>query len=221
MKKAPAVPKLIARFKKQEVTRTTSLVFCEKSTGVAQFEVGYGFDLDSDIERTASLLAMQCLVRGCEPCDYAILVPAEKAVAGRVTERAKELLDAGVALANPVLSPRQMEILRAVARNSANKEIAGKFNITVRTVKFHVSTLLSKFGVDNRVELAQKAARFLRPAGAAGESLEAHPPIQRRGRELLDSITFEQNKTENLTSHNASSALNNAIRSRGGVVSAR
>jgi len=191
LKKPPAVPKLIARFKRQDATRTTSLVFCEKSTGVARFEVGYGSDLDSDIERTASLLAIQCLVRGCEPSDYAILAPAEKALAGRVTNRAKQLLDAGMALANPLLSPRQTEILRAVVCHRSNKEIADKFNISVRTVKFHVSTLLNKFDVDNRVELARKAASVLRPGGATGESFEAHELASGDRRERLGPITFD------------------------------
>jgi DNA-binding CsgD family transcriptional regulator len=189
-----ALPKLIARFsKKQDPTRATSLVFCEKSTGVAQFEAGYGADLDSDIERMASLLAMQCLVRCCEPRDYAILVPAEKTLAGRVISRAKELLTAGMAVANPVpLSPRQTEILRAVVRHDANKEIAAKFNITVRTVKFHISTLLNKFGVNNRVELARKASVVLRSEGVASESLEAEEPVQSHRRETLNPIALNQ-----------------------------
>ncbi len=191
MKKAPAVPKFIARFKKQDASRAASLVFCEKSTGVARFEVGYGSELESDIERTASLLAIQCLVRGCEPCDYAILIPAEKALAVRVTGRAKELLDAGMALAKPALSPRQTEILRAVVGHSSNKEIAAKLNITVRTVKFHVSALLNKFDVDNRVELARKAASVLRSGGTTGDSFEAHESAFRDRREPWGPITFD------------------------------
>jgi predicted ArsR family transcriptional regulator len=47
--------------------------------------------------------------------------------------------------------------------NRANKEIASRLNITVRTVKFHVSSLLSKFGVETRAELARRAAGFMRP----------------------------------------------------------
>jgi DNA-binding NarL/FixJ family response regulator len=37
--------------------------------------------------------------------------------------------------------------------NLANKEIASRFNISERTVKFHVSNLLSKFGVRRRADL--------------------------------------------------------------------
>lgn len=193
MKKAAALPKLIAGFKKEEASRANSLVFCEKFTGVAQFEAECGSDLDSNIERMASMLAMQCLVRGSDPCDYVVLVPAEQKLAGRVTDRAKQLLDAGMAAASPVpLSPRQQEILHAVARNSANKEIAAKFNITVRTVKFHISTLLNKFGVDNRVDLARKAAGVLRSQGAITQASDPEEPASTERQRNLASSPVER-----------------------------
>jgi DNA-binding NarL/FixJ family response regulator len=51
------------------------------------------------------------------------------------------------------LSPREQEVLDALLENLANKEIAGRFNISERTVKFHVSNLLNKFGVRRRADL--------------------------------------------------------------------
>jgi DNA-binding NarL/FixJ family response regulator len=51
------------------------------------------------------------------------------------------------------LSKREQEVLDALLENLANKEIASKFNISERTVKFHVSNLLSKFGVRRRADL--------------------------------------------------------------------
>lgn len=51
------------------------------------------------------------------------------------------------------LSRREQEVLSALLENLANKEIASKFNISERTVKFHVSNLLSKFGVRRRADL--------------------------------------------------------------------
>ncbi|MGD0957768.1 MAG: helix-turn-helix transcriptional regulator [Candidatus Acidiferrales bacterium] len=113
----------------------------------------------------AGLLAMQCLIRGSDPEDFEILVAAEQAFANRLLSRAKELLEDGRAVASPSsLSPRQREILQSVMRNRANKEIASRLNITVRTVKFHLSSLLSRFGVQNRAELARRAAGFMQPA---------------------------------------------------------
>ncbi len=51
------------------------------------------------------------------------------------------------------LSRREQEVLDALLENMANKEIADKLHISERTVKFHVSNLLSKFGVRRRADL--------------------------------------------------------------------
>ena len=51
------------------------------------------------------------------------------------------------------LSRREQEVLDSLLENLANKEIANKLNISERTVKFHVSNLLNKFGVRRRADL--------------------------------------------------------------------
>jgi DNA-binding NarL/FixJ family response regulator len=161
LKKVRGISKLLR--KKKEQSQYTQFVFCEKQSGLAQFQAASDSNLDSAIERMASTLAMQCLVRGSEPGNFAILVPVEKVLANRLESRAKELLEEGRTVANPAaLSPRQQEILHSILCNHANKEIASKLNITVRTVKFHISTLLNKFGAENRSELARRASGFLR-----------------------------------------------------------
>lgn len=145
-------------------------VFCEKTTGVAQFRAGSHGEAESSLDRVAGLFAMQCLVRGYNPEDFVVLVPAQQAVVGELISRARELLDEGRSAAGPAdLSPRQREVLHSVLCNRANKEIACKLNITVRTVKFHISTLLSKFGVENRAELARRAAGLLQPMTAEAQ----------------------------------------------------
>lgn len=149
-------------------------VFCEKSTGVAHFRAGSANEPEYSLDRVASLFAMQCLVRGFNPEDFVVMVPAEKKVMGEIVTRAKELLDEGRAVSSQAtLSPRQREVLHSVLCNRANKEIACKLNITVRTVKFHVSSLLSKFGVENRTELARRAAGALAPAMAGQAPLHS------------------------------------------------
>lgn len=51
------------------------------------------------------------------------------------------------------LSRREQEVLDSLLENLANKEIADRLHISERTVKFHVSNLLSKFGVRRRADL--------------------------------------------------------------------
>lgn len=51
------------------------------------------------------------------------------------------------------LSRREQEVLTGLLENLANKEVADRLNISERTVKFHVSNLLAKFGVRRRADL--------------------------------------------------------------------
>jgi len=51
------------------------------------------------------------------------------------------------------ISPREQQILDGLLNNRSNKEIANDLNISERTVKFHVSNLLSKYGVQRRADL--------------------------------------------------------------------
>ncbi|MBS0318948.1 MAG: response regulator [Proteobacteria bacterium] len=63
---------------------------------------------------------------------------------------------AGVPPASPIdpLSPREREILRAIARGSSNKEIARELGIAETTVKIHVQHVLRKLGLSSRVQAA-------------------------------------------------------------------
>jgi DNA-binding CsgD family transcriptional regulator len=171
VKKVRVFAKLMPQDKKPVLSKPNVFVFCETTTGVAQFRTESKVDPESTVERVAGLLAMQCLVRGQNPNDFQVLVPAEEDLMGRLVSRAEELLEEGRSIACPAsLSPRQREVLHSVLSNRANKEIACKLNITVRTVKFHISTLLSKFGVETRTELARRAAGFMRPATLDAEA---------------------------------------------------
>ncbi|TDD61134.1 response regulator transcription factor [Actinomadura rubrisoli] len=52
------------------------------------------------------------------------------------------------------LSPREGEVVAAVARGCGNAEIAEELSMTVATVKAHVSRVLDKLGLDNRTQIA-------------------------------------------------------------------
>lgn len=63
------------------------------------------------------------------------------------------------ALAEP-LTEREHEVLQLLARGRQNKEIAHNLIISERTVKFHVSAILSKLSAGNRTEAVSRAAQL-------------------------------------------------------------
>lgn len=55
------------------------------------------------------------------------------------------------------LSPREVEILDALASGQSNKELARRFGISPNTVKTHVARIYEKLGVQRRVQAIDKA----------------------------------------------------------------
>lgn len=52
------------------------------------------------------------------------------------------------------LSPREVEVVRALARGRTNAEIGAELHVSLSTVKTHLSHVQSKLDVRNRVEIA-------------------------------------------------------------------
>jgi DNA-binding NarL/FixJ family response regulator len=52
------------------------------------------------------------------------------------------------------LSRRELDVVRLVAAGLANKEVAARLHLSVRTVESHVRSSLAKAGVENRTQLA-------------------------------------------------------------------
>jgi DNA-binding NarL/FixJ family response regulator len=59
----------------------------------------------------------------------------------------------------PALTPREAEVLRLIVDGRDNSEIAAELVISAETVKSHVSSVLEKLGVRNRIEAAVAAVR--------------------------------------------------------------
>jgi DNA-binding NarL/FixJ family response regulator len=57
------------------------------------------------------------------------------------------------------LTPRELDVLRLIARGLPNKLIARELGIAERTVKTHVSSIFAKLGVTDRTQAALYAVR--------------------------------------------------------------
>jgi DNA-binding NarL/FixJ family response regulator len=65
------------------------------------------------------------------------------------------------------LSPRELEVLEAVANGLSNREIASKLWVSEPTVKFHLTNVYRKLGVTNRTQAARWLLDRERHAGTA------------------------------------------------------
>jgi NarL family two-component system response regulator LiaR len=52
------------------------------------------------------------------------------------------------------LTEREMEVLKLIAQGKSNQEVADELFIGIKTVKFHVTNILAKLGVEDRTQAA-------------------------------------------------------------------
>lgn len=80
-------------------------------------------------------------------------------IAGHLMRRLREPseIDAGVKQAD--LTPRELEVLELLARGLDNLQIAHALFLSQHTVKNHVSSILIKLQVENRIQAAVRAVR--------------------------------------------------------------
>jgi DNA-binding NarL/FixJ family response regulator len=57
------------------------------------------------------------------------------------------------------LSDREIEVLKLIANGKDNAEIAGELHISPKTVKNHISNILMKLQIDNRIQAAVYAVK--------------------------------------------------------------
>jgi DNA-binding NarL/FixJ family response regulator len=124
------------------------------------------FDLDDYVYAALRAGARGFLLKEAGPALLAQAVHAaasgDALIAPSVTTRLlKAFADAGPAAPpkQPIdaLTDREEQVLVAVARGRTNKEIADELFITLSTVKSHITSLMNKLGVRNRVEIAMWA----------------------------------------------------------------
>jgi DNA-binding CsgD family transcriptional regulator len=105
-----------------------------------------------------------------------VMVTAGENLFDGFKQRAKKLMHACQgAQAFVQLTRGKREVLRGVPQRLLNKEIAVKPNISERTVKFHVSAMLAKFGVVGRRSLIQKVSEMQLSLNAPNKQEPPYP----------------------------------------------
>jgi DNA-binding NarL/FixJ family response regulator len=67
-----------------------------------------------------------------------------------------KLLQSIISPTRDLFTKRERRILQGILKEQVNKEIACELNITVRTVKAHISSMLAKTGCQNRNDLRRR-----------------------------------------------------------------
>lgn len=126
------------------------------------------FDLDEYAFAALHAGASGFLLKDAAPADLVgairTVASGDAVVSPRITRRMLELFAERMpAAAEPTaapsidprlerLTPREAEVLRAVAEGMSNLEIADRFVLSETTVKTHVGRVLAKLGVRDRVQ---------------------------------------------------------------------
>jgi len=148
-------------------------VFFDKATNMKRFEVKASADGSLPSDQAVSLLALQCVARGKSPSDFTVMVSGGENLMDGLMPRTRKLIQHCLATLPVHISLRQQQVLRGIFQNHSNKEIAGLLNVAVSTVKFHVSALLDKFHVQDRVDLMQKTSDMFSRQGVPNPDMSA------------------------------------------------
>ena len=76
------------------------------------------------------------------------------------SDRAADSLATGRVVNPANLTPRELEVLALLGDGLTNAEIAERLFLSEKTVAHHVSAILRKLGVANRVQAVTEAARL-------------------------------------------------------------
>jgi DNA-binding NarL/FixJ family response regulator len=80
-------------------------------------------------------------------------------IASQLVRRLREPTEVEPRLRGAELTPRELEVLELLARGADNPVIARTLHLSQHTVKNHVSSILVKLQVENRIQAAVRAVR--------------------------------------------------------------
>jgi NarL family two-component system response regulator LiaR len=107
----------------------------------------------SYLEKTAGISEVVATVRAAAAGQSAL----PPGVTARLLHAMRERERAGEPLSR--LTPRELDVLAAIAKGQSNRDIARVLRISEETVKTHVSSILAKLGLADRTQAAIYALR--------------------------------------------------------------
>jgi len=116
------------------------------------------YDNDESVFRALENGAKGFLLKDCSTSDLLAAIRKIHAGGTHVSERAASRLTER-AMAGGPLSPREVEVLKWIAKGKSNKEIAALLFISEGTVKTHVLSIHEKLGVSDRTEAVVTAIK--------------------------------------------------------------
>jgi DNA-binding NarL/FixJ family response regulator len=142
-----ATQQIVARFPETKVVMLTS--FADDELVVRAIRAGAAGDVLKQVGNEELLRAITAVARG-----EALLDPSTTA---RLLSRVREAERKADEDAFRDLSDREMDVLAELVRGKTNAEIGRVLNLSEKTVRNYVSTVLEKLHLTNRVELATYA----------------------------------------------------------------
>jgi DNA-binding NarL/FixJ family response regulator len=140
--------------------------------------VGASAFLTKDLEGAELIRSLEQVAMGEQIINIAVLSRPD--LARRVLTEFRHLTGEGDPIDRPVsghqrlpLSVREIEVLDCVAQGLSNKEIADALYITEQTVKNHMTSVLRKLSVDDRVQAVLCAVK--------NGWIEISPPVAEQG----------------------------------------
>jgi len=121
------------------------------------------FETQDHVRESLDAGANGYVAKGATPAD---LCEAAAALAGGsqdlVAALEPDASSAGIAASSPVLaalSPRELEVLRALASDAGNEAIARRLRISSRTLRIHIRNTYHKLGIYDRAQAVIVAVR--------------------------------------------------------------
>jgi DNA-binding NarL/FixJ family response regulator len=125
------------------------------------------FDTDDHVLRALRRGAAGFLVKDTPPAEIVraieLVAAGESMLSPTVTrrlinrlsnDRDAERRHADAATQLDALSPRDRDVAEAIAEGKSNTQVAADLHLSIATVKGHVSAILTKLALDNRVQIA-------------------------------------------------------------------